>query len=74
MNVNAKEAKEILEIELTPLEFGEAMGMKPNSMFVESMFNLMDKVRQTYVNKLDPNICPSSFHFIILINITIFVG
>ena len=42
--VNAKEAKELLEIELTPVEFGEAMGLKPNSTFVESMFNLMDEV------------------------------
>ena len=67
VNVNAKEAKEILEIELTPLEFGEAMGMKPSSMFVESMFKLMDKVRSNYAKVLyfvqtEPNICPNTFH------------
>ena len=67
VNVNAKEAKEILEIELTPLEFGEAMGMKPSSMFVESMFKLMDKVRSNYAKVLyfvqtEPNIYPNTFH------------
>ena len=79
VNVNAKEAKEILEIELTPLEFGEAMGMKPSSMFVESMFNLMDKVLSNYAKVLyfvqsEPTIHPKTCRSIILITITIFVG
>ena len=33
---------EMTRIELTQSEFGEAFGMKPNSMFVKHMFLLVD--------------------------------
>ena len=36
-------ATDIVNCELTRYEFAEALGMKPTSLFVENMFNLVDK-------------------------------
>jgi len=46
----AKEYKEVAHCELTKYEFAEALSMKPNSMFVELMFNLVDKDQDGYIN------------------------
>lgn len=42
--LNPEDAQEILSIHMSAAEFGEAMGLKPDSMFVKSMFNVFDKV------------------------------
>ncbi|XP_071487821.1 dual oxidase 2-like [Diadema antillarum] len=41
--VNKQESKEILECELTMTEFAEVLSMKPDSIFVEQMFELVDQ-------------------------------
>lgn len=41
--VSRKKAKEVLQCELTAAEFAEALGLKPDSLFVDSMFTLADK-------------------------------
>ncbi|XP_070541735.1 dual oxidase 2-like isoform X2 [Ptychodera flava] len=46
----SKEAKEILTCELTKVEFAEALSLKPNSVFVEKMFELIDKDKNGYVS------------------------
>ncbi|XP_006816665.1 dual oxidase 2-like, partial [Saccoglossus kowalevskii] len=48
--LNSDEAKEVLTCELTKAEFAEAMSLKSNSLFVEKMFDLIDKDQNGYVN------------------------
>ena len=48
--MSAKEAQNVLGIELTKEEFADAMGLKSNSLFVENMFGLCDTDRSGYVN------------------------
>ncbi|ELU01203.1 hypothetical protein CAPTEDRAFT_159209 [Capitella teleta] len=43
-------AKEILETELTRYEFAEALSLKPDSLFVNSMFKLVDKNENGYIS------------------------
>ncbi len=48
--LDPREARDILQVELTKCEFGDAMGLKPNSVFVDNMFNLIDKDSNGYVS------------------------
>lgn len=41
--VNRKDLNDILTCELTKSEFAEMLSMKPDSVFVEQMFDLIDK-------------------------------
>ncbi|KAK7492719.1 hypothetical protein BaRGS_00016024, partial [Batillaria attramentaria] len=45
-----KQSKEILEVELSKEEFGEAIGVKANSDFVEHFFSLIDSDRNGYIS------------------------
>ncbi|XP_066271340.1 dual oxidase 2-like isoform X5 [Branchiostoma lanceolatum] len=47
---NSKDAKDVLTCELTRAEFAESLSMKPESLFVEQMFNLVDKDGSGYIN------------------------
>ncbi len=51
-NLSAREEirKDILECELTKAEFAEAMSLKPNSLFVNQMFDLIDKDKNGFVS------------------------
>lgn len=42
-SLNNKETKDILECELTKTEFADVLTMKPDSLFVEQMFELVDQ-------------------------------
>ena len=44
------EVKEVLTCELSRTEFAEALSLKPNSLFVEQMFDLVDKDRNGYLS------------------------
>ena len=44
------EAKEVLSCELSRTEFAEALSLKPKSLFVEQMFDLVDKDRNGYLS------------------------
>ncbi|KAK2834504.1 hypothetical protein Q7C36_015205 [Tachysurus vachellii] len=48
--VSSKRTKEALQCELTGSEFANALGMKPDSPFVESMFSLADKDGNGYLS------------------------
>ncbi|KAL3836734.1 hypothetical protein ACJMK2_022153 [Sinanodonta woodiana] len=48
--IETRQAKEILEIELTKEEFADAMSVRPNSEFVENMFMLMDTDHNGYIS------------------------
>ncbi|KAK7891033.1 hypothetical protein WMY93_022996 [Mugilogobius chulae] len=48
--VSHQKAKEVLQCELTASEFAEALGLKPDSLFVESMFTLADKDGNGYLS------------------------
>lgn len=41
--VSRKKAREVLQCELTAGEFADALGLKADSLFVDSMFTLADK-------------------------------
>ncbi|XP_066525511.1 dual oxidase 1 [Hoplias malabaricus] len=41
--VSSKRTREALQCELTAEEFADALGLRPDSLFVESMFSLADK-------------------------------
>ncbi|XP_019712822.1 dual oxidase 1 [Hippocampus comes] len=47
--VSCKKAKEVLQCELTATEFADALGLKPDSLFVNSMFTLADKDGNGYL-------------------------
>ncbi|XP_049580579.1 dual oxidase 2 [Syngnathus scovelli] len=48
--VSCKKAKEVLRCELTAAEFADALGLKPDSLFVNSMFTLADKDGNGYLS------------------------
>ncbi|XP_013378732.1 dual oxidase 2-like isoform X2 [Lingula anatina] len=48
--LDANEAKDIVNCELTKIEFAEALSMKPSSVFVENMFKLVDKDMNGYIS------------------------
>ncbi|TNN87094.1 Dual oxidase 2 [Liparis tanakae] len=45
-----KKAREVLQCELTAAEFADALGLKPDSLFVDSMFTLADKDGNGYLS------------------------
>ncbi|XP_078655544.1 dual oxidase 2-like isoform X2 [Branchiostoma floridae x Branchiostoma belcheri] len=47
---DSRDAKDVLTCELTRAEFAESLSMKPESLFVEQMFNLVDKDGSGYIN------------------------
>uniref|UniRef100_A0A8C3Q0S5 NAD(P)H oxidase (H2O2-forming) n=1 Tax=Chrysolophus pictus TaxID=9089 RepID=A0A8C3Q0S5_CHRPC len=47
---SSQKAKESLTCELSRAEFAEALGLKANSMFVDSMFSLADKDGNGYIS------------------------
>ncbi|KAM9351638.1 dual oxidase 2 [Symphorus nematophorus] len=48
--VSRKKAREVLECELTASEFADALGLKSDSLFVDSMFTLADKDGNGYLS------------------------
>lgn len=48
--ISRKRAREVLQCELTASEFAEALGLKPDSLFVDSMFTLADKDGNGYLS------------------------
>lgn len=40
----------VISCELTKAEFAEALALKPDSIFIENMFNLADKDNNGYIN------------------------
>ncbi|TSM52321.1 Dual oxidase 2 [Bagarius yarrelli] len=48
--VSSKRTKEALQCELTGSEFADALGLKPDSPFVQSMFSLADKDGNGYLS------------------------
>uniref|UniRef100_A0A672ITW8 NAD(P)H oxidase (H2O2-forming) n=1 Tax=Salarias fasciatus TaxID=181472 RepID=A0A672ITW8_SALFA len=48
--VSRKKAREVLQCELTASEFADALGLKPDSLFVDSMFTLADKDGNGYLS------------------------
>ncbi|KAK9516542.1 hypothetical protein VZT92_024464 [Zoarces viviparus] len=48
--VSHKKAREVLQCELTASEFADALGLKPDSLFVDSMFTLADKDGNGYLS------------------------
>lgn len=49
-SVSREKAKEVLRCELTATEFADALGLKPDSLFVDSMFTLADKDGNGYLS------------------------
>ncbi|XP_017569119.2 dual oxidase 2 [Pygocentrus nattereri] len=48
--VSSKRTREVLQCELTAAEFACALGLRPDSLFVESMFSLADKDGNGYLS------------------------
>lgn len=48
--VSYNKAKEVLQCELTASEFADALGLKSDSLFVDSMFTLADKDGNGYLS------------------------
>uniref|UniRef100_A0A3B4Z817 NAD(P)H oxidase (H2O2-forming) n=1 Tax=Stegastes partitus TaxID=144197 RepID=A0A3B4Z817_9TELE len=48
--ISRKKAREVLQCELTASEFADALGIKPDSLFVDSMFTLADKDGNGYLS------------------------
>lgn len=48
--VSHKKAREVLQCELTASEFADALGLKSDSLFVDSMFTLADKDGNGYLS------------------------
>ncbi|KAI3371209.1 hypothetical protein L3Q82_023837 [Scortum barcoo] len=48
--VSYKKAREVLQCELTASEFADALGLKSDSLFVDSMFTLADKDGNGYLS------------------------
>lgn len=47
---SCRKTREALETELTGTEFADALGLKPDSLFVDSMFTLADKDGNGYLS------------------------
>ncbi|KAM6960644.1 dual oxidase 2 [Aplochiton taeniatus] len=50
MSVSSKKTREALQCELTGAEFADALGLKRDSLFVDSMFTLADKDGNGYLS------------------------
>ncbi|XP_070828301.1 dual oxidase 1 [Chaetodon trifascialis] len=48
--ISRKKAREVLQCELTASEFAAALGLKPDCLFVDSMFTLADKDGNGYLS------------------------
>lgn len=48
--VSRKKAREVLQCELTASEFADALGLKSDSLFVDSMFTLADRDGNGYLS------------------------
>ncbi|XP_069018991.1 dual oxidase 2 [Embiotoca jacksoni] len=48
--ISRKKAREVLQCELAASEFADALGLKPDSLFVHSMFTLADKDGNGYLS------------------------
>ncbi|XP_040894546.1 dual oxidase 1 [Toxotes jaculatrix] len=48
--ISHEKAREVLQCELTAAEFADALGLKPDSLFVDSMFTLADKDGNGYLS------------------------
>lgn len=48
--ISHEKAREVLQCELTASEFADALGLKPDSLFVHSMFTLADKDGNGYLS------------------------
>ncbi len=48
--ISRKKAREVLQCELSASEFADALGLKPDSLFVDSMFTLADKDGNGYLS------------------------
>lgn len=48
--VSREKAREVLRCELTASEFADALGLKADSLFVDSMFTLADKDGNGYLS------------------------
>ena len=48
--ISHERAREVLQCELTASEFADALGLKPDSLFVDSMFTLADKDGNGYLS------------------------
>ncbi|XP_071352391.1 dual oxidase 1 isoform X2 [Trachinotus anak] len=49
-SISHEKAREVLQCELTASEFADALGLKPDSLFVDSMFTLADKDGNGYLS------------------------
>ncbi|KAJ8002561.1 hypothetical protein DPEC_G00160180 [Dallia pectoralis] len=49
-DLSCRKTREALETELTATEFADALGLKPDSIFVDSMFTLADKDGNGYLS------------------------
>ena len=47
---DSEAAKEVLDCELTRNEFAETLQLKPNSLFVTNMFEVVDKDQNGYIS------------------------
>lgn len=47
---SCRKTREALETELTRTEFADALGLKPDSLFVDAMFTLADKDGNGYLS------------------------
>ncbi|KAM9807754.1 dual oxidase 1 [Neosynchiropus ocellatus] len=48
--ISFKKTREVLQCELTAVEFADVLGLKPDSLFVDSMFTLADKDGNGYLS------------------------
>lgn len=48
--MSSKKTREALLCELTRAEFAQALGLRPDSLFVDSMFSLADKDGNGYLS------------------------
>lgn len=48
--VARKKTRQVLQCELAASEFADALGLKPDSLFVDSMFTLADKDGNGYLS------------------------
>ncbi|RWS13819.1 dual oxidase 2-like isoform X1 [Dinothrombium tinctorium] len=49
-NIDVRKAKEIVNTELTQFEFADALALRPDSLFVQQMFALVDKDNNGYIS------------------------
>ena len=49
-STSSRKTREALQCELTGTEFADTLGLKPDSLFVDSMFTLADKDGNGYLS------------------------